>query len=297
LVAFVTVGLSFRNTVFFNPALLLLIRTCYLPVLEESCEVSAARGYISFMPSPPSWALPWDFWLILILLCVVLPWRGRARVRSLMALPAITTRARIKLYGSTILFQWVLTAVIAWRAYCRGFSYSDLALSRSWSAGILSVTVIGAALIGVLHWLNVRRMSKSDHPALVRLRALATRLFPRSSFELMLFVLLALTAGICEEFIFRGFVMAVFLRLGIPGWQVVLFSSAIFGVAHLYQGKGGIGGTAILGIIFAVVRITYYSLLPVIVWHATLDIVAGIAGRKYLPVETAEPELLPDALA
>jgi membrane protease YdiL (CAAX protease family) len=247
------------------------------------------------MHSPLSSAMPWDFWLILILLCIVLPWRGRERVRSLMALPAVTFRARVKLYISTILFQWVLSAFIAWRAFARGFSSYDLGITRPVSAGILSLTIIGAVLIAVLHWLNLRRMANSDHPAVVRLRALGSRLFPRTTAESFLFLFLALTAGICEEFIFRGFVMAAFLRLGMAAWQVVLTSSLIFGVAHLYQGKGGIGGTAILGIIFAVVRLAYYSLLPVIVWHATLDIVAGLAGRKYLVAEPPKPELLLEA--
>jgi hypothetical protein len=56
----------------------------------------------------------------------------------------------------------------------------------------------------------------------------------------------------------------------------------MFAVAHLYQGKGGSLGTGILGTLFALVRLAYRSLLPAVVWHATLDIVAGIAGARFL---------------
>ena len=111
--------------------------------------------------------------------------------------------------------------------------------------------------------------------------AISSRLFPRSTSELMFYIVLALTAGICEEFIFRGFVIAALFRAGLSTWAVVFFSSLMFGVAHLYQGKGGSAGTGILGILFAMARITYHSLLPVVAWHAALDVVAGIAGARF----------------
>jgi len=155
------------------------------------------------------------------------------------------------------------------------------------------VAIAGATLIGAAHWANVRRMARSDHPNLTRLRALGTRLFPRTPLQKALFVLLALTAGICEEFLFRGFVMAALFRAGLAGWLVVVLSSAMFGVAHIYQGRGGSVGTSILGTLFALVRIAYHSLLPAVAWHAVLDIVAGIAGSKYLiSTPEAQPEVL-----
>jgi membrane protease YdiL (CAAX protease family) len=63
---------------------------------------------------------------------------------------------------------------------------------------------------------------------------------------------------------------------------VLLISSVLFGLAHAYQGRGGILGTLILGTVFGSVRILYDSLLPVICWHIAVDLVAGFAGRRYL---------------
>jgi len=97
-----------------------------------------------------------------------------------------------------------------------------------------------------------------------------------------LFVVLSLTAGICEEFLFRGFVMAALFRAGLDTWLVAVLSSAMFGLAHLYQGKGGSLGTGILGALFALVRIIYNNLVPAMVWHSALDVVAGIAGARFL---------------
>ena len=226
--------------------------------------------------------MPWDFWLIFLLLGFVIPWRGYARMRHLMALPEVTSRERIKMYLATIFFQWLLAALVAWRALARGLSPGELGIVPALSISVLFLTLIGAALIAAAHWANVRRMARSDHPNLQRLRALGARLFPRSRSELALFVVLSLTAGICEEFLFRGFVMAALLRTGLPTWLVVILSSALFGLAHLYQGKGGSLGTGILGTLFALVRIIFGSLLPAVVWHSVLDIVAGVAGSRFL---------------
>lgn len=239
--------------------------------------------------------MPWDFWLVFLVLGIVIPWRGYARMRQLMALSEVTSRDRIKMYVATILFQWLLTALVAWRASARGLSFHELGIRGAASISLLAVTFVGAALIAAAHWANVRRMARSDHPNLQRLRALASRLFPRSTPELALFAVLSLTAGICEEFLFRGFMMAALFRAGLGTWLVVVLSSVMFGAAHLYQGKGGSLGTGLLGMLFAGIRIIYQSLLPAVVWHAVLDIVAGIAGTRFLldsSVKAARPEVL-----
>ena len=226
--------------------------------------------------------MPWDFWLLFLILGVVLQWRGRYRMQQFMALPELSGRARIMLYLSTILFQWSLAAIVGWRASARGLTARDLALTEGKTPAVLVVAFVGAVLVGSAHWMNMRRIARSKLPAAKSLRAIGARLFPRTGIELVGYVLLALTAGCCEEFLFRGFVIAALLHLNLSSWLVVPLSAAMFGLAHLYQGKSGSVGTGILGIVFGAVRIAYHSLFPVVLWHAVLDLVAGIAGSKYL---------------
>ena len=233
------------------------------------------------------WTMPWDFWLIFVFLSVVLPWRGRERMRRFMAQPEVSGRERTQLYSSTILFQWMLAVIVAWRGFERGLTVSQLGLAVARVPSIILLTLIGATLIAGAHWMNLRRLAGSNHPAAERLRAMAVRLFPRSAAETVLFTILSITAGICEEFIFRGFVIAALFRAGLPAWAAVVVSSLMFGIAHLYQGKGGSAGTGILGILFASVRIAYHSIFPVVIWHAVLDIVAGIAGARYFATRAA----------
>lgn len=76
--------------------------------------------------------------------------------------------------------------------------------------------------------------------------------------------------------------MAVIGRAALPTGVVILLSSVLFGLAHLYQGRSGFISTLILGLLFGLSRSALGSLLPVIVWHTGVDIVAGIAGPRYL---------------
>jgi membrane protease YdiL (CAAX protease family) len=232
--------------------------------------------------------MPWDFWLIFLLLSVLLPWRGRQRMRDLMALPEVSGRDRIRLYVTTILFQWSLAAIVAWRAFARGLTLRQLGLADGFAPAAILLILVGATLIAAGHWMNLRRLARSHHRAAESLRAMGVRLFPRSTAEYIFYIVLAVTAGICEEFVFRGFVIAALFRAGLGAWTAVILSSLMFGLAHLYQGKGGSVGTALLGMLFAGVKIAYDSILPVVVWHAILDIVAGFAGTKYFTEQQLE---------
>lgn len=232
-----------------------------------------------------SWSyptMPWDFLLIFFALAVVVPWRGWARLQRLLALPTITGRDRILLYLTSIATQWIVTALIAWRAFARGLTFSALGLKLNSLPNLLLVGIFGAGLLGLAHWFNLRRISRSNNPAADRLKSLAAKIFPHTNGEAAIFCGLAITAGICEEFLYRGFVFAALSHASVPSWAVLLVSSVMFGLAHAYQGRAGMFGTLILGTIFGSVRIMYDSLVPVIFWHAAVDIVAGFVGRLYL---------------
>jgi CAAX protease family protein len=226
--------------------------------------------------------MPWDFLLIFFVFAVIVPWRGWARMQRLLALPTVTGDERMRLYATSIASQWILSALIAWRAFARGLHWADLGF-RFWPpATLLLIGFLGAGLLGIAHWFNLRRVSRSKNPQVERLRSLASKIFPHSDREAVLFCGLSATAGICEEFLYRGFVFAVLARVPLPTWGILLVSSALFGLAHAYQGRGGILGTLVLGTVFGSVRILYDSLVPVILWHIAVDVVAGFAGRRYL---------------
>jgi len=226
--------------------------------------------------------MPWDILLIFFVLGVIVPWRGRARLKQLLARPRVEPAERLSLYCSTIAFQWIATAVAAWRAWAHGFTARQLGLAVPNRLKLLVITVLGAALIVTLQWLNLRRMGRSTSPLRGPLQALAERILPQSTMELIPFFALAVTAGLCEEFLYRGFAMAVLTRSGLPTFAVVISSAILFGMAHLYQGRSGFVSTTLLGILLGVSRAALGSLVPVVAWHMGVDVVAGVAGPRYL---------------
>jgi membrane protease YdiL (CAAX protease family) len=226
--------------------------------------------------------MPWDFWLIFLVLGVILPWRGRARLRKLLATPSVSTMERLALYASTIAFQWAMVAVVAWRAWVHGFTAAELGLVIDGKWPVLLTGLVGGAALAGLQWLNLRRMGRLPAASRGMLQALAERIFPQSGVEMLPFFALALTAGVCEEFLYRGFAMGALLRAGLSVGEAVLISSFLFGLAHLYQGYGGAVSTMLLGGVFGAVRIGYHSLVPAVIWHSAVDLAAGVAGPRYL---------------
>jgi uncharacterized protein len=252
----------------------------------ESCSRSwntwpsghlAPRGVIVF-----SSQMSWDFWLIFAFLGIVIPWRGRVRLKRLLALDKVDSKEKISLYATTIGFQWIFTWVVAWRAVARGLTPSELGLSGGDSMRFLLPGLIGALVIGGLHWLNLRRVAQMEGAAADLLRSIARKILPNSRVEFLPYFALAVTAGVCEEFLYRGFAMAALTKVGLPTWSVVALTSLLFGLAHTYQGKSGVLGTGLLGVVFGCFRVVYESLVPVSIWHATVDLVAGVAGSRYL---------------
>jgi membrane protease YdiL (CAAX protease family) len=235
--------------------------------------------------------MPWDIWLIFLVLGVILPWRGRARMKKLLAMPLVSTMERLALYASTIAFQWFAVAVVAWRAWEHGFTASQLGLTIHNRSRILVASIVGAATIAALQWLNLRRVGKTPVESRGSLQALAERILPQSTVELLLYLALAITAGLCEEFLYRGFAMAVLVHVGLQAWAAILISSVLFGLAHSYQGRGGVVMTLLIGTILGTSRIAYDCLVPAIFWHSAVDVVAGTLGPRYLTRKgTISPE-------
>ncbi len=226
--------------------------------------------------------MPWDICLIFFVLGLILPWRGRARMKKLLAMPHVSTMERLNLYASTIAFQWFAVAVVAWRAWAHGFTASQLGLTIQDRTRILIASIAGAVTIAALQWLNLRRAGRIPVEARGPIQALAERILPQSTVELLPYLALAITAGLCEEFLYRGFAMAVLVHVGLQACAVVLLSSILFGLAHSYQGRGGIVMTLLIGLILGTSRIAYDSLVPAIFWHSAVDVVAGTAGPRYL---------------
>jgi len=133
-------------------------------------------------------------------------------------------------------------------------------------------------LIGIV-FLGVAYASLSGIAFLFKLSDSQTQkdlifLLPRSKTDKLLWAIMSLAAGICEEAGFRGFVLTK-LNFWIKNWWLTAtISSLCFGLGHLYQGIGGMILTAIYGFLFCLLFIWRKSLFPGVIAHTLQDIMA-----------------------
>jgi membrane protease YdiL (CAAX protease family) len=98
-------------------------------------------------------------------------------------------------------------------------------------------------------------------------------------------IVVALTADVCEEFLFRGFVTWYFLEFW-PGSRIGLVLAVIsaipFGFAHIYFGVWQVWMSAVVGVFFAAVVLAAGSLLPAMIMHAVMDLNSFDLGHRAL---------------
>src|SRR5260370_17178468 len=100
--------------------------------------------------------MPWDIWLIFFILGVILPWRGRVRMKKLLARPTVNTMERLVLYASTISFQWLSVSVVAWRAWAHGYTASQLGLTIPDPTKVIAASTVAPLTISPPPLLNLR---------------------------------------------------------------------------------------------------------------------------------------------
>jgi uncharacterized protein len=224
--------------------------------------------------------------MILLFLGVIIPWRGAARMKRLMSKPELSTRDRLSLYGSTIFLQWLIVAIVAFRSLARSVSPGELGISAADGWHIAWITIGLTGLLCLNQVMGLRRILKIPEGERGSVFAITKKIMPRSRLEKWLYVALACTAGISEEFLYRGFVFMAFTRMvvnyGAPNMPAAVLSSAWFSLGHIYQGRRGMITTLIVGMIFSGARIWTGSLIPEIVAHSAIDLVVGICASNLL---------------
>jgi membrane protease YdiL (CAAX protease family) len=225
----------------------------------------------------------WDFALILVFFAVAVPLLGRRRIRQLTRMPETTKRDRLRVYASTVAFQWFAVVVVLWRASAHQIPLENLGIGLPRPALTAVVSVALAALVLANQLLSLRRLSTHPAEAKGALPQLAMKIFPQDSGERFAFFAVVVTVAVCEELIFRGFIQRVFENwsggLVLAG---ILGSAGIFGVAHLYQGRRGLITTFVVGLLFAAIRAWTGSLLAPLIAHFVADITAGLLAPLYM---------------
>jgi membrane protease YdiL (CAAX protease family) len=102
---------------------------------------------------------------------------------------------------------------------------------------------------------------------------------PQGVVEVTLWVMMSLTAGFCEELVFRGYLQAQFLGLTGHAAYGVPAQAVVFGISHIYQGIKKVIVITVLGILFGLLAQWRKSLRPGMISHAWSDILNVIPIR------------------
>ena len=180
------------------------------------------------------------------------------------------------LYLSLIAAEWGLFLYVARAGLSRtGVRSRDLIGGR-WSgrSDILRDLGLALALWGIwtIAGMVWSRWLSHDHPASIQ------QLLPRGGLEALLWVTLSVSAGICEEFVFRGYFLRQFEALSGSRPIAVVAQAVLFGISHGYQGVAACAHIAAYGILFGWFAVWRGSLRPGMIAHAWTDIAAGLLG-------------------
>jgi len=216
-----------------------------------------------------------DYAIILAFLVIVLPLVGRWRVQRILGRPETSQTERLRLYASTIAFQWLLVALIAWRTGFHGMTTAELGLAATRPLRTVLVSLALVSLILLNQIVSLRLVGSRPEELHGKLAQVALRIFPQDNLERLVFFGVVATVAICEEFIYRGFVQGLLTGFFDSAVAGVLISAAFFSAAHLYQGRRGIIATCVVGVLFGSARAFTGSLIPAVAAHFVTDFVAG----------------------
>ncbi|MGA3071590.1 MAG: CPBP family intramembrane glutamic endopeptidase [Terracidiphilus sp.] len=174
----------------------------------------------------------------------------------------------IPIYLTAIFMDWALLYYCWVGVHRRGGNVSTLSGGRwtSWKSVAVDLSIAlpfwalweGAAY-GV-HWLLGPSSAKT-----------VAGLLPQSLLEVLIWIGTAITAGICEEMAFRGYLQRQLQALSGSVVVAVLGQGLVFGLVHSYQGWKNTVVIMVLGVMFGALAAWRGNLRANIVVHAWAD--------------------------
>jgi uncharacterized protein len=190
--------------------------------------------------------------------------------------------ARLKYYRQTAACLWIAAGIACWtEGFGKIVTLHGLGIRAGWlqrhlwSRYLLATIVILFVVVQLIVPIVQVSVKYRKRPFLEPRQFEFLRFFlPASTVERRWFAALSITAGFCEELLFRGFLLQYLHTspLHLPFVWAALISALIFGAHHLYQGRQGFLSTAIFGLVFTAVLLVTGSLWAGMVCHAAIDL-------------------------
>lgn len=218
----------------------------------------------------------WHLILMLLIQFALLAWGFHLQSRPGADSVFPQNRNILPLYVSVIVLEWALVAAV-WRGVkSRGINLWELAGGRwsSWKDAARDVAICIPFLLiweGAA-WLLHRLMGP------IEAKSIATML-PRGGLEVVLWIAVSISAGVCEELVFRGYFQKQFAAYTRSVTAAVLLQGIVFGMGHAYQGFKQVIIISILGMLYGALAAWRRNLRANMIAHAWTDIWSGWLSR------------------
>jgi membrane protease YdiL (CAAX protease family) len=176
-------------------------------------------------------------------------------------------------YKQTIFIFWMVTLLIIGNAFFGKSMPLDFYPTFN-TVGIVLASII-LLFIG-LQIVTSKVSTREKAESIIEKMKDSYHYLPKSRHEFIWFNLLSLSAGVCEEIIFRLFMFSYLLETTNVATAFIL-TNIIFAITHIGSGKQNMIGAFILGLLFTAI---YYftNIWLAMILHTAIDISTGALG-------------------
>jgi membrane protease YdiL (CAAX protease family) len=178
---------------------------------------------------------------------------------------------RVRMYEVTMVREWLGFAFVLFGVWLAGSGFTtvvgerwrsvrDVARDIGLGVGFSIVSTILLSMLGPHHGAEDNRAVQF--------------LLPHGGREMALWVALSVTAGICEEALYRGYLQRQFMALTRNVSAGILLSGLAFGLAHSYQGWPRATVIGVEGAMLGALAHWRKSVRPGMIAHAWKDALA-----------------------
>jgi membrane protease YdiL (CAAX protease family) len=214
-------------------------------------------------------------WHTLVVLLLVFAFSALAALgaHSRSMTPPVQPQVRVVGYTFAAAVEWSIVAIVWFGVRLRNVSLRDLIGGR-WSNGpavlrdfgIAALFFIASNIVSAL----LARFLKVDSGQAIR------DMLPHGETESALYLLLALTAGICEEIVFRGYLQKQFTAMTGNAAAAVVAQGVLFAVFHGNQGLKFMAIVAMYGWLLGALAYWRRSVRPGMIAHFVQDGLVGL---------------------
>jgi membrane protease YdiL (CAAX protease family) len=193
-------------------------------------------------------------------------------------------RGAIGVYLTALALDWALFYYVWGIASNYGTTLGQIVGGRWRSAG----DVLRDAAIAVPFWVVWHLTAVLVHRLFGPNTAKSVDvLLPERTAEIAVWIAVCLTAGFCEEAVFRGYLQQQLRALTGSATVAVAGQAVCFGIAHGYQGFQNVVVITVLGALYGVLALWRRSTRPGMLAHAWADVYGGLRMEfltRWIPI-------------